>query len=90
MVDIPGSEFRVEADLVFLAMGFLHVEHSGPVKEFGLEFDKAGNIRVDNNYMTSRDGVFSAGDSVRGASLVVWAIHQGRETAHGVHRYLME
>ena len=86
--DIPGTEFELQADIVFLAMGFTHVVHEGIVKSFGTELDGNGNIRVDDNFMTSVRGVFSAGDSVRGASLVVWAIHQGREAARGINLYL--
>jgi len=86
--EIPGSEFEIQADLVLLSMGFLHVAHKGLVKDYNLKLDSAGNIEVDNNFMTSADGVFSAGDSVRGASLVVWAIHHGREAAKGINRYL--
>jgi len=86
--EIPGSEFELQADLVFLSMGFMHVAHQGPVKDYNLELDGHGNIQIDSNYMTSVKGVFSAGDSVRGASLVVWAIHHGREAAKGINRYL--
>ena len=88
MKDIPGSEFEIQADLIFLSMGFMHPEHEGVLSELHLELDANGNIVVDGEYMTSRKGVFSAGDSVRGASLVVWAIHQGREAAKGINRYL--
>ncbi len=88
MNEIPGSEFELQADLVFLSMGFMHVAHEGIVKDFNIKLDSAGNIEIDDNFMTSADGVFSAGDSVRGASLVVWAIHHGREAAKGINRYL--
>lgn len=86
--EIPGTEFELQADLVFLSMGFLHAAHEGLVKDFNLKLDKNGNISIDENFMTSADGVFSGGDSARGASLVVWAIHQGREAARGINRYL--
>ena len=88
MNEVPGSDFEIQADLVLLAMGFVHVEHEGLVKGLGVNLNKAGNIAVDNGYMTSIDGVFAAGDSIRGASLVVWAIHQGREAAEAMHVYL--
>ncbi len=88
MSDIPGSEFELQADLVFISAGFLHVRHGGIVSDLGLQLDHSGNIKVDENFMTSSAGVFSAGDSVRGASLVVWAIRQGREAAEGIGRYL--
>lgn len=88
MTEIPGSEFEIETDLVLIAMGFYHVHHKGLVNDLGLRLDGKGNIAVNEEFMTSQRGVFSAGDSVRGASLVVWAIHQGREAAKGIHRYL--
>ncbi len=86
--EIAGSEFQIKADLVLLAMGFLHTEHGPLVHDFGLKLDNRGNIVVDRNYMTSAAGVFAAGDAVRGASLVVHAIFQGRQAAEGVHRFL--
>lgn len=88
MKDIPGSEFEIPADIVFISAGFLHARHSGIVSDMGLELDASGNIKVDGNFMSSVNGVFSAGDTVRGASLVVWAIRQGREAAEGINRYL--
>jgi glutamate synthase (NADPH/NADH) small chain len=88
MKEIPGSEFEIEADLVILAMGFVHTEHRGLVQELGLKLDNRGNILTDDNFMTSRESVFSAGDMRRGQSLVVWAIHEGRKAAHYIDRYL--
>lgn len=88
MREIPGSQFEIETDLVLIAMGFSHVHHEGLVKGLGLKLNERGNITVDNDFMTSEKGIFSAGDSVRGASLVVWAIHEGREAAKGINRYL--
>src|SRR4029453_7580833 len=70
---IEGSEFEIEADLVLLAMGFLHPQHEGIVEQFGLETDSRGNI-ADENFATSVEGVFAAGDARRGQSLIVWAI----------------
>jgi glutamate synthase (NADPH/NADH) small chain len=90
MVEIPGSEFELKADLVLLALGFVHVEHQGLVYEMGIELDERKNIAVDDTLMTSVEGVFSAGDSDRGASLVVWAIAEGRKAAEGIHAYLQE
>jgi glutamate synthase (NADPH/NADH) small chain len=86
--EIPGSEFELAADLVLLAMGFVHVEHGPLVTEFGLERDARGNIVVDSQLMTSVPGVFAAGDSMVGASLVVRAIDYGRIAAEGADRYL--
>jgi glutamate synthase (NADPH/NADH) small chain len=88
MTEVPGSEFELEADLVLLAMGFVHVEHSELIAGFGIELNARGNIPVDERYMTGVDGLFAAGDASRGASLVVWAIHEGREAARGIHDYL--
>jgi glutamate synthase (NADPH/NADH) small chain len=89
MKEIPGSEFEIEADLVILAMGFIHPEHSGLLKELGVKLDKKGNVKTDENYMTSIRGVFSAGDMRRGQSLIVWAISEGRSAAHCIDKYLM-
>lgn len=88
MHEIPGSDFEIKADLVFLAMGFTHVVQGGLVRDSGVDLDSRGNIAVDENYMTSVEGIFAAGDSVRGASLVVWAIQYGREVARAIDRYL--
>ena len=89
MQEIAGSEFDVDADLVLLAMGFLHPERKGMVEDLALELDPRGNIKADENKMTSRPGVFTGGDASRGQSLVVWAIAEGREMARGVDSYLM-
>jgi len=89
MKEIPGSEFVLQADLVLLAMGFVHVEHSRLLKDLGVQFDARGNVQTNGHYMSSVPGVFAAGDTVRGASLVVWAISQGRQAAEAVQRYLM-
>ncbi|MFQ5991217.1 MAG: glutamate synthase subunit beta [Nitrospiraceae bacterium] len=85
---IPGTEFEMEVDLVLLAMGF-----TGPVKQglldgLGVSYDVRGNAAVDQDYMTSIPGVFAAGDVKRGASLIVWAIAEGRKMAAGVEKYL--
>ena len=88
MKEVPGSEFEIETELVLLALGFLHPEHEGMLNELGVEFDARGNVKLDSNRMTSRPGVFAAGDMARGQSLVVWAIAEGRETAHYMDSYL--
>ena len=88
MKEIPGSEFVLQADLVLLAMGFVHVEHSKLLTDLGVQFDARGNVQTNGNYMSTIPGVFAAGDTVRGASLVVWAIHQGRQAAQAVEFYL--
>src|SRR5690606_29724841 len=86
---VPGSEFEVRADLVLLAMGFVHPEKRGLVEDLGVELDARGNVRVLGNFMSSVPGVFAAGDCQRGQSLVVWAIADGRKTAGAVDEYLM-
>ena len=87
--EVPGSDFTIEVDLVMLAMGFVHVAHQGLVKHLQLKLDPRGNVEV-NNYQTSCDWVFAAGDTVSGASLVVRAIDSGRRAAAAIHRKLME
>lgn len=89
MKEVTGSEFEIEADLVILALGFLHPEHKGLVKELNLELDSRGNINTDQNFMTSKKGVFCAGDMHRGQSLIVWAISEGRKASHYIDKYLM-
>ncbi|MBN1561645.1 glutamate synthase subunit beta [candidate division KSB1 bacterium] len=87
---IAGSEFELDADLVLLAMGFLHVELGPLVQGYGLQTDQHGNIVVDTDMMTSEKGVFAAGDAVLGASLVVRAIDQGRRAAAGANIFLKQ
>ncbi len=87
-IEIPGTEFDLKADLVILAMGFIHPVHTGLVKDLGVSLTPQGNIYVDNNFMTSLPSVFAAGDVSRGASLVVWAIYEGRCAAREIDRFL--
>jgi glutamate synthase (NADPH/NADH) small chain len=87
---VPGSEFQIPADLVLLAMGFLHPVQSGMVKDLGLDLDARGNVKANElDYRTSREKVFAAGDMRRGQSLVVWAIREGRQAAHAIDKFLM-
>jgi glutamate synthase (NADPH) small chain len=87
---IAGSEFEIKADLVLLAMGFVHPVHEGLVKNLGLKLDQRGNVAAStDDYRTSIDKVFAAGDIRRGQSLVVWAIREGRQAAHAVDKFLM-
>ncbi len=89
---IPGSEFELKADLVLLAMGFVHPVHEGMIEELGdaLELDERGNVKADTRtYRTSVDKLFAAGDMRRGQSLVVWAIREGRQAAAAIDEYLM-
>ena len=89
MLDVPGTEFEVDADLVLLALGFLHPERTGLVESLGVELDPRGNVKTDANKMSTVDGIFAAGDASRGQSLVVWALSEGREAARCVDLYLM-
>ncbi|MBZ4193117.1 MAG: glutamate synthase subunit beta [Candidatus Contendobacter sp.] len=90
MVDVPDSAFEIKADLVLLAMGFVHPIHEGMLQELGVALDERGNISAGtNDYQTSLNKVFSAGDMRRGQSLVVWAIREGRQCAHAVDEFLM-
>jgi len=88
MNELPGSEFEMECDLLLLAMGFLGPVKKGMLEELGVALDVRGNVAADANKMTSIPGVFTAGDMTRGQSLVVWAIHEGRSAAQGVHHFL--
>jgi glutamate synthase (NADPH/NADH) small chain len=86
---VAGTEGEMQADLVLLAMGFLHPEHEGIVEQLGVELDGRGNIKA-GTYATSVGGVFAAGDARRGQSLIVWAINEGRQAARVCDRYLTE
>jgi len=87
---IPGTEFSLKADLVLLAMGFVHPVHEGMIKTLGLELDARGNVKADTEtYQSSNPKVFAAGDMRRGQSLVVWAIREGRQAAYSVDKFLM-
>jgi glutamate synthase (NADPH/NADH) small chain len=87
---MPGTEFEIEADLILLAMGF-----TGPVKsrlltDLAVELDARGNVAADHAHRTSVPGVFAAGDAKRGASLIVWAIREGRDVADSIDNWLRE
>ena len=90
MQPITGTEFTVKADLVLLAMGFVHPVHDGLLDQLGAERDQRGNVKADTqSYQTSVDKVFAAGDMRRGQSLVVWAIREGRQAARAVDTFLV-
>jgi glutamate synthase (NADPH) small chain len=90
MKPIPDSEFTIPADLVFLAMGFLHPVHDGMIEDLKVDLDRRGNVKANElDYQTSRSKVFAAGDMRRGQSLVVWAIREGRQAAHAIDKFLM-
>jgi glutamate synthase (NADPH) small chain len=84
---VAGTEGELRAELVLLAMGFLHPEHAGAVEQLGVDKDPRGNVRAPT-YETSAPGVFAAGDARRGQSLIVWAINEGRQCARMVDRRL--
>jgi glutamate synthase (NADPH/NADH) small chain len=89
MKEEPSTEFEIDCDLCLLAMGFTGPERPGAIEQLGLTLDPRGNVKVDDNYMSSVPGVFAAGDMRRGQSLVVWAISEGRQAARGVDQFLM-
>jgi len=89
MRELPGTEFELEADLVLLAMGFLGPERNTMLAQLGVAVTERGTVGVDVNKMTSVPGVFAAGDTARGQSLVVWAIREGRQAAKGIDAFLM-
>ena len=90
MNKVPGSEFSLKADMVLLAMGFIHPMRDGLLQDLGVALDDRGNVKADTvTYKTSLDKVFTAGDMRRGQSLVVWAIREGRQCARAVDEYLM-
>ncbi len=86
---VDGTETALDADLVLLALGFVHPEKAGLVEALGLGLDRRGNVAIDPNCMTNVPGVFAAGDCQRGQSLVVWAIADGRRAARAIDLYLM-
>jgi len=90
MADVAGGDFHKPAELVLLAMGFVHPVQDGLLKQLGVTLDPRGNVQADTeNYRTSIDKVFSAGDMRRGQSLVVWAIREGRQCARAIDEFLM-
>jgi glutamate synthase (NADPH/NADH) small chain len=87
---VAGTEFEIKAELVLLAMGFVHPVHEGMIKGLDLALDRRGNVAAStDDYKTSLAKVFAAGDMRRGQSLVVWAIREGRQAAHAVDKFLM-
>jgi glutamate synthase (NADPH/NADH) small chain len=87
---IADSGFEIAADLVLLAMGFVHPVHEGMIASLGLALDARGNVKADMHaYASSHPKVFACGDMRRGQSLVVWAIREGRQCAHAVDKFLM-
>ena len=89
MKEVPGSEFTLDTDLVLLAMGFLGPERKGMLDQLGVAINERGNVATNEEKMTSVPGIFAAGDMARGQSLVVWAIHEGRQAARFIDKFLM-
>ncbi|HNS19564.1 MAG TPA: glutamate synthase subunit beta [Sedimentisphaerales bacterium] len=89
LAELPGTEFTLQADLILLALGFVHVVHEGLVKDLGLQLDAKGNV-IAADCQTSEPWVFAAGDTISGASLVVRAINSGREAAAAMDRWLRQ
>jgi glutamate synthase (NADPH/NADH) small chain len=87
-IEIPDQTLEFEADLVLLAMGFVGPQKEGLLTDLGVKCDVRGNVATNDAHMTSVEGVFAAGDARRGASLIVWAIREGRDAALGIERYL--
>ena len=87
---VPGTEFEIKADLVLLAMGFVAPISEGLIQSLGVKLDNRGNVAADTmSYKSTKEKVFACGDMRRGQSLVVWAIREGRQTAHSVDKFLM-
>jgi glutamate synthase (NADPH/NADH) small chain len=87
---VPGTQKEIPAQFVFLAMGFTGPEQNVLIKQLEIELDERGNIRRDENFQTTSEGVFVAGDAGRGQSLIVWAIAEGRSAAAAVDTYLTQ
>jgi glutamate synthase (NADPH/NADH) small chain len=89
-IEVPGSEIEIPCELALLAMGFVHPQHEGLLKQLEIDLDERGNVKAsEKNYHTNISKIFTAGDMRRGQSLVVWAISEGRECAGKVDEYLM-
>jgi glutamate synthase (NADPH/NADH) small chain len=90
LLELPGSEFEIKADLVLFAMGYVHPVHEGMLEQLGVKYDARGNVAADTEtYQTSVPKVFAAGDTRRGQSLIVWAIREGRQCARAIDEALM-
>ena len=86
--EVPGGEIEIAAELVILAMGFTGPQPSGLLSALGVELDTRGAVRVDPEHRSSVPGIYAAGDMHRGASLIVWAIREGRDAASAIDRDL--
>jgi glutamate synthase (NADPH) small chain len=88
LVDVPGSELRIAVDTLILALGFVGPDTTALAEQLGIALDARKNIVVDRQFSTNVKGVYCAGDAHRGASLIVWAIAEGRDTAKAVDMFL--
>jgi glutamate synthase (NADPH/NADH) small chain len=88
--ELPESAFELDADLVLLAMGFTGPVKSRLIEDLSVELNHRGNVSTDEAHRTDIPGVFAAGDARRGASLIVWAIREGRDAAESIDRWLRE
>ena len=88
-VKVEGSDFELPAERVYLAMGFLGPDHNGLLDDLGVAYDERSNVARSDEWMSSVEGVFVAGDMGRGQSLIVWAIAEGRSCAAAVDKWLM-
>ena len=85
---MPDTDFEMDVDLVLLAMGFTGPVKNGLLDSLGVAYDARGAVAVDEHFMTNLPGVFAGGDTRRGASLIVWAIAEGRKMAAGIDKFL--
>ena len=88
-LEVPNSKREIPCELALLALGFQGPEKNGVIDELKIRLDARGNVARDQNWMTSLDGVFTAGDMQHGQSLIVWAIAEGRSAAKAIDEYLM-
>jgi glutamate synthase (NADPH) small chain len=88
LVDLPGTELRIDVDTLILALGFVGPDSAPLVEQLGVALDARKNVIVDKQFSTNVKGVYCAGDAHRGASLIVWAIAEGRDTAKAVDQFL--
>ena len=89
MIEVKDTDFTIDADLVILALGFVHVVHSGMIENLGVKLDPVGNV-ITTDCQTTQPWVFAAGDTVSGPSLVVRAIKGGRDAADAINKWLAE
>ena len=87
--EVPNSKREIPCELALLAMGFEGPEKDGLINQLKIKLDERGNVARDENWMTSVDGIFTAGDMQHGQSLIVWAIAEGRSAAKAIDEYLM-